>query len=292
MQNLLVNLAIVKANSEKNLGVLDNYIPIFAFCLKQIKTEFVSVAEVQEKFAELAEFKAPQAVLLSLIKRSTKKYKFLDRVEGGAYKILRDNLPIDEYERIRDSEIRKFNGLKAKFVAYCHDIHETAFEESDIESGFFETLYLFAPKLYKSVAVDSHALGDHAEQQKLLTAKFIQYCSVSDHDALLVVEAFVRGAMLTEVFYYSDPDRVEGALRDIKVYFDTEFLIRALGLCDPDLTCLSTELIDMLATMGTKMRCFRDTLNEIDGILYAAQLARGSGALRQKSLATSLTITV
>lgn len=282
MQNLLVNLAIVKANSEKNLGVLDNYIPIFAFCLKQIGSEFVSSAVVQEKFSELAEFKPPQAVILSLIKRAAKKYKFLERGADGVYKILRENLPANEYEKVRDAEIRKFNGLKIKFVEYCKKFHGVDVGLDDVESGFFETLYLFAPKLYKSVSVESHALGEHAEQQKLLTAKFIQHCDNCDNEALSVIEAFVRGAMLTEVFYYSEPDRVDGALRDIRVFFDTDFLIRALGFCDSEVRQLSTELIDMLAHMGTKMRCFRDTLNEIDGILYAAQLARGNGALRAK----------
>ena len=281
MENLLVNLAIIKVNSDKSSGILDNYIPVFAFCLKQISGEFATTSELQELFEKTTEIKIPQSVILSLTKRASKRYGYLEHTKDRTYKIKKGSLPTGEYEQIRNKEVRNFNALRESYIRYCRDALNISITQEDAESGFFETLYAFAPKLYRSVAKHSDAIQT-TDRDKLLVAKFIHHCNQCDDAAIESIESFVRGAMLTEVFYYSDPDRVEASLRDIKVFFDTEFLIRALELCDEEASILSIELIEILRSMDTKMRCFRDTLNELDGILHAAQTARNHGRLRCK----------
>jgi len=281
MENLLVNLAIIKVNSDKSAGILDNYIPVFAFCLKQVSGEFATTAELQELFEKTTEIKIPQSVILSLTKRASKRYGYLEHTKDRTYKIIKDRLPNGEYEQIKNKEVRNFNALRESYIRYCRDALNIHITQEDAESGFFETLCAFAPKLYRSVAKHSDTIQTN-DRDKLLVAKFIHHCNQCDDAAIESIESFVRGAMLTEVFYYSDPDRVEASLKDIKVFFDTEFLIRALELCDEEASILSIELIDILRSMGTKMRCFRDTLNELDGILHAAQTARNYGRLRCK----------
>ncbi len=80
----------------------------------------------------------------------------------------------------------------------------------------------------------------------------------------------MRGAMLTETFYYSDPNNLQGKMRKVLVFFDTTFLLRAIGLCDNKYSVSCLELIEILRSMGVRMWCFKQTFNEIHGILRAA----------------------
>lgn len=85
--------------------------------------------------------------------------------------------------------------------------------------------------------------------------------------------SFVRGAMLTETFYYSHPSDIKTKMRKVQVFFDTQFLLRALGYADPAFVTPCVELLDLLKGMSVKLRCFRQTYNEIHKILYATAIA-------------------
>ena len=70
-------------------------------------------------------------------------------------------------------------------------------------------------------------------------------------------------------------------MRKVQVFFDTQFLLRVLGYADSAFTVPCTELLDMLRGMSVKLRCFRQTFNEVHKILFAAaSMLRQYGRLR------------
>ena len=71
------------------------------------------------------------------------------------------------------------------------------------------------------------------------------------------------------MLYLPDPDFTGRKFQKTKFFFDTSFLIYALGYSGSELQAPCTELLDLLYKNGAQLFCFRHTLDEIIGILSA-----------------------
>lgn len=271
MNRFLVNMAVVKVNWDRSgTGVLDNYIPLVMYTLSQTQEETLSLDDFRSKFLSIAEFNMPTGAIVSLLKRAEKRYLVLSKEGHGIYRINKEKISDYSYENTRDTEQRKYNSLIDKFIQYCKQNHETKINKSNVNKYFFEILYDIAPKLLKSISLPQSNVSIEKNKDKYLISKFVSHCNKVDNDSFEAIVSFVRGAMLTETFYYSSPSDISGKMRKVSVFFDTQFLLRALGLVHLSLKLPCDELIDMLKGMSVKMRCFEHTFNEIHGILYAA----------------------
>jgi len=271
VEKFLVNMAIVKVNwdsSEKDL--LDNYIPLVAYVLKNYCNDIISLEEFKGEFTKVAEFEMPTGAIASLLKRASKRHRFIKKNAAGLFVINRASLPVSRYEEIRDKEIRKYNSLKDKFVEFCKRIYNIDVVQEEVDKYFFEILYEIAPALFMSVSDIDNIKIEKRHQTKYMISRFVSHAYHSDQTSFEAIESFVRGAMLTETFYYSAPAELQGKMRRVVVYFDTQFLLRAIGFCEKKYSEPCLELVNILRSMSVKMRCFRDTYNEIHGILFAA----------------------
>lgn len=275
MERLLINMAIVKVNWDRSgADLLENYIPLLAHVLWECEGATISLQELKSFFRDTAEFDIPIAALGTLVKRAIKKHGFLTRSYDGTFQIRRDKLPEQRYREIRDGELRKYKALRNTFIDYCTSINIAPPTTEEVDSYFFDVLYDVAPSLVtstqKSSVADAPAASREPESVRALVARFIASCYDGDPVSTDAIESFVRGAMLTETFYYSAPDTLTQRMRDVTVYLDTAFLLRALGFCEKGLAEPCIELTQILRGMSVKMRCFRDTYNEIHRILHAA----------------------
>ncbi len=142
--------------------------------------------------------------------------------------------------------------------------------QEEVNNYFFEILYEIAPLLFKSVSDIDEIKIEEGQQKKYLVSKFVSYADKCDQPSFEAIESFVRGAMLTETFYYSAPADLQGKMRGVIVYFDTQFLLRAIGLCETKFSEPCLELVKILRSISVKMRCFRHSYDEVYGILFAA----------------------
>lgn len=264
-------MAIVKVNwdsSEKDL--LDNYIPLVAYILKIYRNDIISLEDFKNQFAKVAEFEMPTGAIASLLKRASKRHGFITKNAKGLYIINRASLPSSRYEEIRDNEIRKYNGLKDRFLEYCLRNYNIKLAPEEVDKYFFEILYEIAPALFRCVSDIDNIKIEKKHQTKYMISRFVSHAYHSDQTSFETIESFVRGAMLTETFYYSAPTELQGKMRRVEVYFDTQFLLRSIGLCEKKFSEPCLELVNILKSMSVKMRCFRDTFDQMHGILFAA----------------------
>ncbi len=271
MENFLVNMAVIKVNWDRTgQAILDNYIPLVAYALKRYKHDVISLEDFRDEFRKVAEFEIPTAAVGTLLKRASRKYDFIKKDSHGTYKISCNSLPSSEYEAIRDEELRKYSGLRSSFVDFCKNRLNIIVLEEEADTYFFEILYEMAPSLFKAVSdIDDLAL-DKSHRRKYLVGRFVSHAQQSDQTSFKAIESFVRGAMLTETFYYSDPSDIQGKMKDVAVYFDTTFLLRALGLCEEKYSVPCRELMDILSAMSVRMWCFTQTYNEMHRVLSAS----------------------
>ncbi len=108
---------------------------------------------------------------------------------------------------------------------------------------------------------------------------FIEHTIKNDPEGYDAIDDFVRGAILTESFYYIVPQNITTKFRSVDVYLDTQFLLRALGWADDSMVRPCVELLEMLREAGVQILCFRKTYDEIHGILTAVARAPKSPSL-------------
>lgn len=273
MDRFLVNMAIVRVNWDQNRSdILDNYIPLVHESLNKINNATFSIDEFKEKFIEIAEFSIPTGAIISLLNRSMKKYRILEKEKSGIYRIIKEKINNSDISKIRDSEQRKYNKLIKTFSGYCKDTFDIKVSENESAKYFFEILYEIAPKLFFNLSNADNLTSSNSDKKRYYIAKFITYSNNYDQESFEAILSFVRGSMLTETFYYSQNynDITNKPLKKVTVYFDTQFLIRILGYSEKSLCTPCIELIDMLNDMKVKMRCFKNTFDEIHGIFFAA----------------------
>jgi len=271
MDKFLVNMAVVKVNWDTSQGdILDNYIPLIGYVLRHTTEDVVSVEEFKTKFREVAEFDIPTGAIITLLKRALKKYRYIEKQQSGIYRIKKDAIENSEFIAKRDTEQRKYNQLKTAFITYCYRTFGIQLDLAEVDKYFFDVLFEIAPYLFANVSDIDGLQIKPSERRTYLIGKFISHAFQNDQTSFESIVSFVRGAMLTETFYYSHPADIKSKMRKVQVFFDTQFLLRALGYADSAFTIPCTELIDMLRGMSVKLKCFQQTLNEVRNILFAA----------------------
>lgn len=271
MDRFLINMAIIKVNwDQKGTDILDNYIPLVHETLNNMKDDVFSVDQFKKEFVKISEFSIPTGAVISLLNRSTKKYELLEKQGTGIYKILRNKINIQNILQIRDMEQRRYSQLVYEFVKYCNENLNVDIRYESADIYFFEILYEIAPILFLNISnVASVKLSE--DKRKYLIARFVSHVNRCDQASFEAILSFVRGSMLTETFYYSQnyKDITDKPLKKVTVYFDTQFIIRLLGYSEESLSVPCRELIEMLKEMNVKMRCFKNTYDEVYGIFFA-----------------------
>jgi len=271
MEKFLVNMAVVKVNWDHSQNdILDNYIPLVAHALQQHEDDTLSLEEFKTHFRKVSEFDIPTGAIISLLKRASKKYDLVQKGSHGTYKLNRKNLDQSSYIQARDRETRRYNQMKSAFCRFCKEHLDVIVENAEADEYFFDTLYEIAPALFARVSDIEHIGQSDMPEKQYLVSRFVGHVVGNDDTSFEAILSFVRGAMLTETFYYSHPGDIPKKMREAKVFFDTQFLLRVLGYCDEVLSEPCRELVEMLRGMGVKMRVFSHTRDEIVGILNAA----------------------
>lgn len=283
--NLLLNLAILKVNWDKNRDIIHNFMPLVGYAITTLPTDVVSVAELKQTIQVAANFRIPTGALESLIRRASRSpYRYVERKAQNFHRIL-NNIPsvnfIVERERIRAS----FELLFVEFNKFCAETFADH-TETDASRAFFEVLYDIAPHIADAAADFSLTADDatHAGSNlRYRAARFIAHERLRGSKSACAIEDFVRGAVMAESFYYSSPENVRSKFRQVSVYYDTRLLSQILGYATKPETEKAQELHVMVRASQAKVRVFEHNLQELSGILNAAVAARRSGPLRPRS---------
>lgn len=272
MDRFLVNMAIIRVNwDQKGNSILDNYIPLIEEALRQIDGDVFSLEQFKSKFVEISDFEIPTGAVLSLLKRAENKYKLIYK-DKNIYYINRSEIKNISMSTLRNTEQRRYNELALKFKKWCIDNYHIEIDKDDFSQFFFNILYDISPSLFANISdAENIKFGDDSKQ-KYLVAKFVAWADKFDQNSFDAILSFVRGAMLTETFYYSQNynDIENKPLKKVKVFFDTSFLLRALGYASETFVSPCVELINMLNELNVGMFYFKHTLDEMHGIFTAA----------------------
>lgn len=274
----IVSLAFIKTNWDLHQkGYLDNFIPIIADSMKYLVQDIIVLQELQDTIEHQFGLKIPQNAIESILKRAKKNHYVI--VEQNVYKRNNEKLAELDFRTVRQSVIEKHEKLVSALIDYCERVWHIKWSQSDAENAL--QFYLQDNELSIVTATTfgttiPMALPP-AKNVKYFVGSFIQSLKDNDSSVLEYLDTVVKGNMLANAIFLPDPNQAGKKFRHTEVYFDTTFLIYALGYAGTARKEPCTELLELLYESGAQLRCFRHTLAETKNVIdsIAKRMSRG-----------------
>jgi len=277
MSHLLSSLAILNINSNNNQDYIENFIPFIAECLRLSPQDEVSLPQLQEMVLASFGLHIPQGALKVILTRAARK-GFVHSENKVYYRNV-EALSKFVFVKDRNEVLRKYSDLIAKLINFAQTNYNVVWNEEAAENALINFLDNYSESLLAS-AIDGNPIPEVAVgvQEKYIVRSFIVFVFEYDSVGFSALEIMVKGAMLANSLLYPDLTAVKQKFERVDFYFDTKFLLRALGLAGSVQRDYARELLQLLYESHANLRCFAHTVTEMQGILEASK-----SALRNKN---------
>jgi hypothetical protein len=265
----LTSLAILKVNWDERdrKNYLDNFMPFVEEALRELKTDDVTSPELQESLHQLTGLEIPQGVVRTLLGRAQKNGYV--RHVGGTYVRNPDALQNDGLEAKATDFRRQTEALVEKLREFVCEEFDLDWQPERAEKLVLDYVRRAAAPLLRATRYDAtiRVEEDDTERIDYAISAFIEYSLEKDPEAIQYLENIAKGSMLASAVYYQNPSTATQKLQDVRVYFDTPFLLYALGVNGTEQEGAYREIIQLLREAGAELRVFDSTVSEIRGIL-------------------------
>lgn len=269
-EHVITSLAILKANWDEGLDYIENFVPFVAECLRTAPQDEVSLPELQAAITDTFGLNIPQGALKTILNRAA-RHGYVRRT----MKIyLRNNVALAtlDFSRVRNEVLRKHEALISKLMDFVGERFKIKWSREEAEAALLSYLQeRSTPILVASIEgqpISSPALPvGHAD---FLVNAFVIHLNEGDPEGFDYLETIVKGSMLANVLLFPDLGGVARRFGKLKVYFDTGFLLRALGLAPEAIQVPCRELIGLLYEQNADLGCFEHTFDEIFGVIDAS----------------------
>jgi len=284
-RRVIISLAILQVNFDRaRRDYLENFVPMVAECIRLMDPDVVSLPELTEDFANRFGLALPQHVMDTILRRVCKR-GYAARSSGTVVPA-RDKLAELNFGAVRARVIRMHEEVAEALVVFARERYGIQWESNAASTAldsYLERHQLDVPRL----AVRSEPLPVEPHKRRrvdYVVAKFVQYLHETGSGLFSYVDTVAKGNMLMQAMFLPDPVNATRRFQGTAVYFDTSFLMSALGYAGPSRSQPCLELIELLYETGAELRCFSHTLEEMRGSLHAwmklieeGRLAEGYG---------------
>ena len=262
------SLALLKVNYDRQRkDYFDNFVPMVVECLRVSPEEVVSLPTLQSDLQQHFGLKLPQNAIKTVLKRARKRNYVT--VHNGVYYRNEDQIQdlgfSTEQKRVRIEH----ESLLQDFVTFCDQRLSISLSSDDADAAL--QAYLKEHQLQLVNAVTHGTVvppaGRSVRNFRYLVSSFVWHLQDTASVALNYLETVVKGHILADAIFLPDPGNASRKFRETEVYFDTPFLLNALGYGGEAQKEPCVELIDLLYETGAELRCFTHTRDEIRGVL-------------------------
>ncbi|WP_157264595.1 hypothetical protein [Paenibacillus oryzisoli] len=283
--SVLVSLAVLKVNWDNNKkDYIENFIPFIVDCLKDSHSEIVSVPDLKKQVEERFGLRFPHNVITKLIGRANKG-KYL-RKENNAYYINRDIVNNSNLGAVQQRVLTAHESVIKSFQQYCKDEHKAQWSFEEAENALIK--YFDEEILQMLHVTHNRALikvtGTSPTNFKFVVASFIRRLQEENDPRMDYLEEVFKGNMLANALFVKDQGKVTQKFKKTTVYFDTAFLLFALGYTGDSRREPSEELLNLLYETGADLKCFRHTVSEVRAIIEGCASDLGGSGRSQNDL--------
>lgn len=275
----LVSYAILSVNYDSKKEYLSNFEPFILEIIKEESPEHVAVTDIQKGLLNQFGLTMPSNVIKTMCSSlADKNYFFkkrlVENVDTYSY--------VPNYEKINEIELKKKSTLMSQnFDKLVLKYQEFIKEDLDIDTDEDEAiLHIEVFIKENNLNIVSKAFDRDEKENKssnYLVGKFVNHININDQESYNIFLDIVKGNMLSEALYYNEPGNFKKKFNGSKFYFDTSFLMYALGYSGSQRKKPCIELIELLKKNGADLYCFDHNINEAIGILTWSKHNLNSG---------------
>ena len=271
--SVLESYAILRVNWEQpeRKDYLDNFVLIVAEAIRHLPEDIISLSDLQSQISNRFGLDIPQNTINSLLKR-VKKQGYI-HVKNGIY--TRDTKRLEKlnFKQIQQTVIQSHESLIEGIAKFVSENYDTNWTPKDTDRALEEYLQENQIKLLNDLIdrkpeTKSIPQTDEPTPQYLI-AKYIEYLQVSQSSKLEFLETVIKGNMLANSIFLTEPGTYQRKFKNTTVFIDTSLVIFALGYTGEPRRWPVTELVSLLKNYGAQLKIFRHSLDEIVGILTA-----------------------
>lgn len=258
-----VGYAILAVDIDNKKNFLDFYIPMVAECIRVSGSEHIEESQIAEELKKIFGIKLPLHVIHSTLKRLKKKqyltYDSSMQMYRPNYTVLDESNFKEIQTKVLENHAYLIKELKQFLKIEYNEI--LSYEQVEL---IFEN---YLNNALKDFIFDEDKM---LEKQKItfIISKFIKNLKDTHSPLFQYYESIFIGNMLSTAVYYTEIDKFQQKFKDTKIYFDTTFIIYALGYAGENKKAPAIELISLLREQNAILRCFQHTVEEIKDILH------------------------
>jgi len=175
----------------------------------------------------------------------------------------------------RNRVLQEHNATVQSLIEFCRTKYGVEWTEQEAEDALL--LYLKEHDLEILAAAAEGTpippIGRSVRNAVFLVNAFARHLHHSNPSRFKYLETIVKGHLLANTLVFPDLSEVKRNFRRTMIFFDTKFILNALGLCGTHYQAPCKDLLDLLHEAGANLYCFRHTIEEVYGILDACSRA-------------------
>jgi hypothetical protein len=267
MRNTIASLALLKVNWDHlKRDYLENFLPFIATLCVRKGYDIIDPNMICNDFSLEYGLWIPYHPMMSILARA-KSRGILKQHHHKLYPVKDKIIELDFTERSKDQD-RQNQNLISGFIAYAYSTFSLVVSPSDAEKAFLAMVQ--QRDLDILFAAQEGRLFPEIEAKKgyqFILSKFIQHIESSEPALFSFILNMAVGHVLASAILYADFARFQGKLAAIEVYFDTRFVLRALGTEGKERQRHYLEFLRVLSEEKAILRVFRHTYDEMMTVL-------------------------
>jgi hypothetical protein len=279
----ITSLALLKVFWDAQKSYVENFVPFVCDCLRSAPQNEVSLPALQKSIKNDFGLEIPQGALRTIVEKARRSG--LVTIQHGVFQRTARCLESDNLTTIKSEVLRKGAALVQKLSDYAKKHFEIDWTPSQAETALYSYLRERSSGVLQAALSGAKLpkIEQSVTQADFIVNSFILNLFERDPDGFEFLEAVVRGSIIANVLLYPDLDSVGENFDRVEFYFDTRFLLRALGFSGPNLQAPCVELLTLLFTENAALYCFSSTFDEVHRVLdFAARNLRRPPAQREQ----------
>jgi hypothetical protein len=208
----------------------------------------------------------PVGALWTILRRAVRR-GFATQ-ENRRFSVIPDALADDGFQRQRQDALRQQAALVDRLCqfasrGYRRDLAREKAEQALL--AYVEELAL--PLLRTMLGAAAFEPASQDQGDRYIVSVFIADLVERDPQGFEYLETIVKGSMLASSLYLGDLGTVDQRFHRVTVYFDTPFLLNALGYAGKEIAQPALELLGLVRELGARLACFDHTVIELQGVL-------------------------
>lgn len=265
-----ISLAVLQVNwDERKKDYLDNFVPIIAECIRLQKDEVVSTGVLKTDIESRFGLNIPASAVNTILRRLRRDHYVY--IKDGIYYRNSETLSSHNFREVQQTVVSMHDSLISDLIAYCKKESDLDWSPEEASNNLLSCLKENGLQIISGFTADT-IIPDtvsSTKSGKYHCALYIKHLADTMSGLLDYINKLAEGHMLANAIFLPDPMRASQNFRNTKVFFDTSFLIFALGYAGEARQAPCTELLNLLYETGAELCCFPHTVAEMIGILHS-----------------------